>query len=90
VWRALSRKGINTPLIYHVSGICEIRAWDLDVETHEVASSEEVLSLIPSLRSCVAGASEEGAIHVSHLGYRCLEEMSRGYLTHELLQDREL
>jgi hypothetical protein len=45
---------------------------------------EEVLALIPSLRSCVAGASKEGAILVSYLRYRCLEEMSRGSLTHEL------
>jgi hypothetical protein len=46
---------------------------------------EEVLALSPSLWSCVAGTSEEGAIPVSHLGYRCLEEMSRGSSTHELV-----
>jgi hypothetical protein len=33
-----------------------------------------VLSLNPSLRLYVVGTSEEGAIPVSHLGYRRLEE----------------
>jgi hypothetical protein len=33
-------KGFNTPLTSCVSGIHEIRAWELDMETHEVASSE--------------------------------------------------
>jgi hypothetical protein len=47
-----------------------------------------VLALSPSLRSCVVGASEEGAIPVSHLGYRRLEEMSRGSSTHELARSR--
>jgi hypothetical protein len=49
---------------------------------------KEVLGLSPSLRSCVAGASEEGAIPVSHLGYQCLEEMSQGSSTHELARSQ--
>jgi hypothetical protein len=46
------------------------------------------LRLRPRLRSCVADASEEVAIPVSHLGYRRLEEMSRGSSTHELARLR--
>jgi hypothetical protein len=34
----------------------------------------EVIKLSPSLRLYVASASEEGAIPVSHIGYRHLEE----------------
>jgi hypothetical protein len=49
---------------------------------------EEVLALSPSLRSCVAGASEKGAIPISHLEYQRLEEMSRGSSTHELARSR--
>jgi hypothetical protein len=33
-------EGVNTPLTSHVSGIHEIRARELDIETCEVASSE--------------------------------------------------
>jgi hypothetical protein len=47
-----------------------------------------VLALSPSLHSCVAGASEEGAIPVLHLGYQRLEEMSRGSSTHELARSQ--
>jgi hypothetical protein len=47
-----------------------------------------VLALSPRLRSCVADASEEGGIPVSHLGYRRLEEMSRGSSTHELVRSQ--
>jgi hypothetical protein len=49
---------------------------------------EEVLELSPSLWSCVVGASKEGAIPVLHIGYRHLEEMSRGSSTHELMRLR--
>jgi hypothetical protein len=38
--RVARRKGVNTPLTSRISGIREIRAWELDVETREVASSE--------------------------------------------------
>jgi hypothetical protein len=47
-----------------------------------------VLALSPILWSCVVGTSEEGAIPVSHLGYQRLEEMSRGFSTHELARSR--
>jgi hypothetical protein len=46
------------------------------------------VTLRPRLWSCVVDASEEGAIPMSHLGYRQLEEMSRGSSTHELARLR--
>jgi hypothetical protein len=35
------RKGVNTPLTSHVSGIHVIRAWELNATTHKVASCEK-------------------------------------------------
>jgi hypothetical protein len=35
-------EGVNTSLTFHVSRICEIRARELDIETHEVARSKNV------------------------------------------------
>jgi hypothetical protein len=39
--RVAREKGINTPLTYRVSKIHEIRAWELDATTREVASCEK-------------------------------------------------
>jgi hypothetical protein len=71
--------------------ILEFAKEEHEVSTLQLAKSrvgEEVLSLSPSLRSCVVGASKEGAIPISHLRYRCLEEMSRGSSTHKLARSR--
>jgi hypothetical protein len=59
--------------------------------TVQIANSgvgEEVITLSRSLHSCVEGASKEGDIPVSHLGYRRLEGMNRGSLTHELTRSK--
>jgi hypothetical protein len=52
---------VHTTLTYHVLGIREGGAWELNTSTGEVASGASVW---PSLQLHVAGASEEGAIPV--------------------------
>jgi hypothetical protein len=51
---------------HRFSGFREREVPGLDATTREGASSEEVLALSPRLRSCVADASEKGAIPASH------------------------
>jgi hypothetical protein len=61
-----------------VSGFRKGGARGLNTSTSKVASGASVW---PSLRLHVAGASEEGAIPISHLGYRHLEKEESRALT---------
>jgi hypothetical protein len=69
---------VNVMLTSHVLGIRKGGARGLNTSTSEVASGASVW---PSLRLHVAGASEEGTIPVSYLGYRCLEKGESRVLT---------
>jgi hypothetical protein len=69
---------VHVTLTSRVSGIRKGGARGLNTSTSEVASGASVW---PSLRLHVAGASEEGAIPVSYLGYRCLEKGESRVLT---------
>jgi hypothetical protein len=72
---------VHVTLTFRVSRIRKGGARGLNALTCEVASSA---SVYPSLRLYVASASEEGAILVSHFGYRHLEKEESRALTVQL------
>jgi hypothetical protein len=65
-------------LTSRVSGFHKGGAQGLNTSTSEAGSGA---SVCPNLRLHVAGASEEGAIPISHLGYRHLEKEESRALT---------
>jgi hypothetical protein len=65
---------VHVTLTSRISGIHKGGARGLNTSTSEIASGASVW---PSLRLHVVGASEEGAILVSYLRYRCLEHELR-------------